>query len=89
MYIELLVDAVHPPGVKENQHHKDQNRALLRKPEPQLETRETDGIQLLNQQNAKTETADKPNCQTTCHQTKVGTPVVRSILSVQYALQYP
>jgi hypothetical protein len=87
MYIEFLVDAVHPPGVKENQHHEDQNRALLRKPETQLETRETDGIQLLNQKNGKTETAHKPYCQTTCHQTKVGTPVVRSILSVQYALQ--
>ena len=89
MDIEFLINAVHPPGIEENQRYKNQYRALLRKPETQLETGETDGIQLLNQQNAKTETAHKPYRQTTCHQSKVGTPVVGPILSVQYALRYP
>jgi hypothetical protein len=75
MNIELTIQMIHAPGIKENQHQEDINRTLLGEPETELETRDLDMIQLIDQQDAETVGHYKPDTQTGQKQAQIRLPV--------------
>jgi hypothetical protein len=60
MNIKFLIDAVHPPGVEKNQGDKDINRSLLREPEAELKSANSNVIQLVDQQDTESIRTDEP-----------------------------
>ena len=81
MHIELAIDAIHAPGIEENQCNKDINRALLSEPESELESADADGIQLFDEQNAETVGTDKPDSEANTDKAKISSPVGHSIIA--------
>jgi hypothetical protein len=59
--IELPIDAIHTPGIEENQRHENVYRALLREPETQLKAANANLIQWFDQENAESEGTDEPD----------------------------
>ena len=68
MNIKFLVDSVHAPGIKENQHYENVDRTLLRKPETQFKTTDSNLIKLVDQQYAEAIGANKPDEKTGCNE---------------------
>jgi hypothetical protein len=68
MNIELLVDAIHAPGVEEYQRDENVDRTLLGKPETQLKAADADMIKLLDQQNAEAVGTDEPDEKAGCNE---------------------
>ena len=82
MDVELPIDSIHTPGVEENQCHENVNRALLCKPEAELETANSDLIQFIDKQNAESEGTDKPDEQAKRDQPQIGPPIGQAILKM-------
>jgi hypothetical protein len=85
--IELAIDAIHAPGIKEYQRNKDIDRTLLREPETELKAANADVIQLLDEKHAKAVGTDEPDDQTECDEAQVGTPVSQSVFRMHPALR--
>ena len=75
VHIEFAIDAIHAPGVEKDQRDEDVDRALLRKPEPQLKTANADLVHLFNEQDTEAIRADKPDDEANRDEAQVGTPV--------------
>jgi hypothetical protein len=75
MHIELAVDNVHAPGVKENQNHEYVNGTLLREPEAELESAYPEVVQRFNQQNARHKRTQKPYEEASANKAQIRSPV--------------
>ena len=53
MDVMFAINAIHTPGVKENQQYEDIDRSLLREPEAELESAEANGVELLDKKDAE------------------------------------
>jgi hypothetical protein len=82
MNVMIAINAIHAPGVKENQQHKDVNRALLRKPETKLKPTDSNRIELLDEEYAETERDREPDRETQCDKLEIGAPVRQTIIFV-------
>jgi hypothetical protein len=82
MYVMIAVDAIHTPGVKENQQYKDVDRPLLRKPEPELKTANTYRVQFVDEKDAESVGTDEPDREAKSDQPQVGTPVGHAFVFV-------
>ena len=82
MNVELPVDAIHAPGIEENQGDEYVDRSLLREPEPELESAEANLVQLLDEQDAEAIGTDEPDSQADRDQSQVGPPIGRTILRI-------
>jgi hypothetical protein len=85
MDIELAIDVVHAPGIKENQGNEDVDRALLRKPETELEAADADAIQLFDEENAETVGAGEPDDEANENEPQIRSPVRKSIFRMHPA----
>ena len=72
---EFFVYFAHFPRVEENQTKKDQNRALLSKPEAEVSAPDSDTRQHRAQQNAKAERTNEPDNQTNADDLLVRCPI--------------
>lgn len=84
MNIELTIDAIHSPGVEEDQGDKYVDRTLLSEPESELETADTYRVQLFDKQNPESIGADKPDSETYRHEAKIGPPVSHAIVAIHF-----
>jgi len=53
MHVVFAIEAIHAPGVKEDQQHKNVYRSLLRKPKSQLKSADANRVQFIDEQNAE------------------------------------
>src|SRR5690554_2782607 len=74
-HAEMLVDLVHTPGVKEHQNNKADDGALVREPEPDINTTEGDVRQCRTQENGNSVPCKCPHDKTHDDQAKVRLPV--------------
>ena len=85
MDIELAIDVVHAPGVKEDQRNEDVDLALLGEPETELEATNADAIQLFDEENAETVGAGKPDDEANEDEPQIRSPIRKSIFRVHSA----
>ena len=57
----LLIQSVHQPHIDEYQDNEDVDRTLLGKPKSEFEATYSDGVELVNEQNAAAIRYYKPN----------------------------
>lgn len=77
--VELPVQFVHSPSIKEDQYNEYVNRSLLGKPEPQSETADANRVELVNQQNAESVRTNKPDDHAAKKQLQIGFPIHSSV----------
>jgi hypothetical protein len=85
MHIVITIDAIHAPGIEEDQDNENVDGALLGKPEAQLETGKSDRIQLLDKENACAERNGEPDRETDTDETQIGPPVGETLVLVHIA----
>jgi len=85
VHIELAVDAIHAPGINEDQHDKYVDRTLLCEPETELKATNTDVVHLLYKEYAEAKGAGEPDCEADRDEPQVGAPVSHTILRMHCA----
>ena len=76
---EPPVEAVHDPHVREDERNEDQDRSLLREPEPQREPADPEPVQPVDPQHAAAERRQEPDRQQDRQPEQVPSPVRRTI----------
>jgi hypothetical protein len=85
MDVELSIDVIHAPGVKEDQRNEDVDRALLGEPETELEATNADTIQLFDKKYAEAIRAGKPDDEANEDEPQIRSPVRKSIFRMHPA----
>jgi hypothetical protein len=85
MDIELAIDVVHAPGIKEDQGNENVDRALLGKPETELKAADADTIQLFDEENAETVGAGEPDDEANEDESQIRSPVRKSVFRMHPA----
>jgi DNA-binding transcriptional LysR family regulator len=84
MDIELSIDVVHAPGIKEDQRNEDVDGALLGEPETELEATDADAIQLFDKEYAEAVRAGKPDDEADENEPQIRSPVRKSVLEMHH-----
>jgi hypothetical protein len=88
MDVMFAVDAIHSPGVEKYQQHKDVDRSLLRKPESELKSADSNFVELFDEKNAKTIGTHEPNNEAQTDEPQVGSPVSQAFVLVHECSAY-
>jgi hypothetical protein len=88
MDVMFAIDTIHSPGVEKDQQHEDVDRSLLRKPEPELKSADTNCVEFLDEKNAESVGTHEPDEEAQTDEPQVGTPVGEAFILVHARSRY-
>jgi hypothetical protein len=88
MDIMLAINAIHSPGIEKDQQYEYVDRSLLREPESELKSADTNRVELLDEENTEPVGTHEPNDEAKSDESQVSSPVSQAFILVHERSAY-